>query len=158
MKAQQGFTLIELITVLAILAVLAATAAPKFFNLQKEARKSAINKLRGSVDAARVMASGLLTVNASPGSSSLLIEGSTVTTGSGYPLGTAGGILNAVRLDSSVITTVVGPSANPVISSGMVYFGAKAATTFSTCGFTYSDAATTAGQTAFTSKPVLTGC
>ena len=158
MKPSRGFTLIELIVVLAIVAVLGATAAPKFFNLQKEARKSAVNELRKAVDSARVMAAAVLVANASPASSSLTIEGSTVTMGSGYPLATAGGILNAVRIDSSVFTTVVGPSTNPVISSGMVYFGAKAATTFSTCGFTYSDAATTSGQTAFTSTPVLTGC
>ncbi|MGL4750761.1 MAG: type II secretion system protein, partial [Shewanella sp.] len=39
MKRQQGFTLIELVVVIIILGILAVTAAPKFINLQSDARK-----------------------------------------------------------------------------------------------------------------------
>ena len=158
MNRSRGFTLIELVVVIAILAVLLATAAPKFFDLQKEARKSAVNGLRAAVDASRVMASAMLAAAGSPGNSSLLVEGSTVTMGSGYPTGNANGIVNAVRFDSTVFAATVGPSTAPVISTGMVYFGIKSATSPNTCGFTYSDAATTTGVTAFVSTPVLTGC
>jgi MSHA pilin protein MshA len=49
-QTQQGFTLIEIIAVLVILGVLAATAAPKFVNLQDEARASAAE---GAVSAAQ---------------------------------------------------------------------------------------------------------
>jgi MSHA pilin protein MshA len=49
-QAQQGFTLIEIIAVLVILGILAATAAPKFVNLQDEARASAA---KGAVSAAQ---------------------------------------------------------------------------------------------------------
>ena len=41
MKKQAGFTLIELVIVIIILGILAVTAAPKFLNLQDDARKSA---------------------------------------------------------------------------------------------------------------------
>lgn len=40
MKKQAGFTLIELVIVIIILGILAVTAAPKFLNLQDDARKS----------------------------------------------------------------------------------------------------------------------
>ncbi|MBM7073074.1 prepilin-type N-terminal cleavage/methylation domain-containing protein [Shewanella sp. 202IG2-18] len=42
MQKQQGFTLIELVVVIIILGILAVTAAPKFINLQSDARKSAL--------------------------------------------------------------------------------------------------------------------
>ncbi|MEC8489586.1 MAG: prepilin-type N-terminal cleavage/methylation domain-containing protein, partial [Pseudomonadota bacterium] len=39
-STQQGFTLIELIIVIVLLGILAVTAAPKFLNLQDDARDS----------------------------------------------------------------------------------------------------------------------
>ena len=49
MKAsQQGFTLIELVVVIVILGVLAVTAAPKFINLQDDARTATLNAIKAS--------------------------------------------------------------------------------------------------------------
>lgn len=52
MKRQQGFTLIELVVVIIILGILAVTAAPKFINLQGDARTSAIQGLKGAIQGA----------------------------------------------------------------------------------------------------------
>ncbi|HAA96802.1 MAG TPA: type II secretion system protein, partial [Alteromonas macleodii] len=41
-STQQGFTLIELIIVIVLLGILAVTAAPKFLNLQDDARDSVL--------------------------------------------------------------------------------------------------------------------
>ena len=49
MKNRKGFTLIELVIVIVILGILAAVAAPKFMNLQREAKISVIHGLEGAV-------------------------------------------------------------------------------------------------------------
>ncbi|MBY6019126.1 prepilin-type N-terminal cleavage/methylation domain-containing protein [Halomonas denitrificans] len=49
MKRQQGFTLIELVVVIIILGILAVTAAPKFINLQKDARVATLSGVEGAL-------------------------------------------------------------------------------------------------------------
>ena len=52
MKKQSGFTLIELVIVIVILGILAVTAAPKFLNLQDDAKKSAADGVFSGVSSA----------------------------------------------------------------------------------------------------------
>ncbi|EGR1733924.1 TPA: type II secretion system protein [Vibrio parahaemolyticus] len=52
MKRQGGFTLIELVVVIVILGILAVTAAPRFLNLQEDARASALEGLKGAINGA----------------------------------------------------------------------------------------------------------
>ena len=53
-----GFTLIELIVVIVILGILAVSAAPRFINLQSDARAATLNAMMGAVKSANSLILG----------------------------------------------------------------------------------------------------
>nr|WP_321272523.1 prepilin-type N-terminal cleavage/methylation domain-containing protein [uncultured Tolumonas sp.] len=101
MKRSAGFTLIELIIVIVILGILAVTAAPKFINLQGDARTSTVNGLKGAVQAASSMAYSKAIIagqdKVNPGT--VTINGTSVALVYGYPAATSAGI--ALVIDAS---------------------------------------------------------
>ncbi|MDB1122872.1 type II secretion system protein [Vibrio algarum] len=95
MKRQGGFTLIELVVVIVILGILAVTAAPRFLNLQTDARQASLEGLRGAMQGA----SGIVYAkSAIEGYESVAtatdrtIDGKTVNIAWGYPTATSTGI------------------------------------------------------------------
>ncbi|MNE00684.1 prepilin-type N-terminal cleavage/methylation domain-containing protein [Aeromonas rivipollensis] len=102
MKKQAGFTLIELVIVIIILGILAVTAAPKFLNLQDDAKAAAAQGVQAALQSASSLVyskAALEGVESSNTVKSVSVAGGTVTTLFGYPTADAKGIANAVNLD-----------------------------------------------------------
>ncbi|TLE12442.1 type II secretion system protein [Vibrio cholerae] len=99
MKRQGGFTLIELVVVIVILGILAVTAAPRFLNLQGDARQASLQGLKGAMQGAAGIVYGRAALDGKESVSS----GQSITIGDdnvqlvwGYPAGNANGIGKAV--------------------------------------------------------------
>ncbi|WP_421164549.1 prepilin-type N-terminal cleavage/methylation domain-containing protein [Aeromonas dhakensis] len=104
MKKQAGFTLIELVIVIIILGILAVTAAPKFLNLQDDARKAAADGVKASLQSASQMVyskAAILGIESTSGAVS--VAGSTINTVFGYP--TTDDVGNTVTLDGWAVVS-----------------------------------------------------
>lgn len=63
MYRTKGFTLIELVIVIVILGILTATVAPKFINLQSDAKTARLQGLKGAIESAIDLAHSKLIVD-----------------------------------------------------------------------------------------------
>lgn len=104
MKKQAGFTLIELVIVIIILGILAVTAAPKFLNLQDDAKTAAASGVLAAVQSSsqlvysKAALEGLETASSGAVSGS---DGTTIQVVYGYPKASSDGIEQAVTIDGS---------------------------------------------------------
>ncbi|OEE79580.1 type II secretion system protein [Vibrio genomosp. F6] len=62
MKKNNGFTLIELVVVIVILGILAVTAAPRFLNLQTDARNARLEGMKGAIEGALAIGYGKMAI------------------------------------------------------------------------------------------------
>lgn len=87
MNNKQGFTLIELVVVIVILGILAVTAAPKFLNLQDDAKISALKGLEGAIKGATGIVYGKAAVSGveNQQSAKLVLNGVSTPIRFGYP-------------------------------------------------------------------------
>ena len=140
MKRQGGFTLIELVVVIVILGILAVTAAPKFLNLQSDARASSLQGLKGAMSGASGIVYGKAAINGvETATSETDVDG--IATIYGYPMATTTGIEEAVvglAEDWDSFSQVVSAPANSITYS---FSGSTAPTNFSTgCFVNYAQA------------------
>ncbi|WP_243975029.1 type II secretion system protein [Vibrio natriegens] len=90
MKRQGGFTLIELVVVIVILGILAVTAAPRFLNLQDDARESTIQGLKGAITGAAGITYGKAAIDGQESDTGAISIGSnTLNLVWGYPEATS---------------------------------------------------------------------
>ncbi|OLQ88883.1 MSHA biogenesis protein MshA [Vibrio ponticus] len=157
MKRQGGFTLIELVVVIVILGILAVTAAPRFLNLQDDARVASIQGLKGAIDGAAGITFGKAAVdgveNKQKGDTPAPeVEG--IATNYGYPTATDAGLVKAVvGLDSDWSRAPSGASA--MVITFKMDNADYAKIVASDCYVTYTEA--TGSTAASAAKTSITG-
>ncbi|MDI5876552.1 type II secretion system protein [Shewanella xiamenensis] len=175
MKKQSGFTLIELVVVIIILGILAVTAAPKFINLQGDARLSALNGMKAAIQGANTLVYSKAALSGKEKLSSSTVEiGGTST--SPVNVNIAFGYLKATEADFELALESafdVGADGSPTSASGTADWiikvtagatgspssaevwqkGAPAA-----CKLTYTEAVNATTAPTFSALPAASAC
>ena len=135
MKRQGGFTLIELVVVIVILGILAVTAAPRFINMQGDAREAALQGLVGGMQGGAGIVYGKSAIEGEAAQGTATIDEG-ITTRFGYPTADAAGIVAAVTglgdVNQWKVFSVAGAGATDPAASLVVTFGDGTAATAAT--------------------------
>lgn len=154
MRKQQGFTIIELVVVIVILGILAAIAAPKFLNLQGDARRTVIQGVEGALrGAASIVHAKALIAGGDP--ATVTADGNTYAVSKRYPAATSittASTGSIVSLNPASDFTLV-TSGTPVNAVEVRH--ARAATP-ANCYVRYTEPATLGAEPVFATD--FTGC
>ena len=157
MKRQGGFTLIELVVVIVILGILAVTAAPRFLDLQGDARKASLQGLKGAMQGAAGIVYGKSAIAGieSDASGSVSSGNATVNVVFGYPNASDDGIGNAIAGIDSDWSVVSGGSTSA--GGSVAYsFSGRDSTSAAGCYVNYTSASASGNEPTIT--VVSDGC
>lgn len=170
MQKQNGFTLIELVVVIIILGILAVTAAPKFINLQSDARVSALQGMRASIQGANSLVYSKAAIagkekGGTDGAATLDIG-----LGTGKDINIVYGYMKATKADFEKgldVTFAVGADGKPTTSTDTDEWIIKEETSKvtiwqsgapATCKFTYTQATSTSVAPDVSAAPSTDDC
>ena len=174
MNKQQGFTLVELVVVIIILGILAVTAAPKFINMQSDARVSTLQGVKGAINGANVMVYAKASldgqVKANTNGSGTITLDSKDATGKNITVSTMYGYVKADPADITNVADLAGsdwdvyaankvptePKGMPTPAVNAVVIHQKNAP--ATCYIEYTQASSTALPSFVTTHAVAKGC
>ncbi|MCS6160228.1 type II secretion system protein [Shewanella baltica] len=174
MKRQQGFTLIELVVVIIILGILAVTAAPKFINLQSDARVSALQGAKAAIQGANSLVyskAALAGVEKKPFNDTVapsvnIGTATNIIPHYGYLQAKQSELENAVEMKFDVGTSITDPTATGT-NEWIIFPGSATAGTTVTiwqrgapaaCKFTYTQAVSTSVAPVFSALPAASAC
>ena len=108
MKRSAGFTLIELVIVIVILGILAVTAAPKFLNLQADAKEGVLKGVEASMKSASslVYSKSIIKGVEAKGSGEVTVNTKQVQVEFGYPR--ADEVIGLLDISASSATDATG--------------------------------------------------
>ncbi|NMH65218.1 prepilin-type N-terminal cleavage/methylation domain-containing protein [Shewanella salipaludis] len=162
MQKQQGFTLIELVVVIIILGILAVTAAPKFINLQSDARVSTLQGMQAAIQGANSLVYSKVIIAGNENADTATVNigtGTDANVAYGYLVATTANLQNALELtfgdDWSVQGTptvrVAGdPTADPVTDATPGVIQIRPTDAPATCILTYTEAVNGTSQPTYT--------
>ncbi|MCL1065769.1 prepilin-type N-terminal cleavage/methylation domain-containing protein [Shewanella olleyana] len=111
---QGGFTLIELVVVIIILGILAVVAAPKFINLQGDARVSSLSGMKAAIQSGNTLVyskASLAGIEKDANGTDLDIgTGGDLYTAYGYALATEMDLANVLQNDFNIAVSATDPT------------------------------------------------
>lgn len=146
MKKQGGFTLIELVVVIVILGILAVTAAPRFLNLQGDARQASLQGLKGAIDGAAGIVYGKAAIKGLETAASGSVDSIDIVFG--YPAATSAGI-------GAAVVGLTSDWAVASSSTGSIIYGFQSNTS-DTCAVRYIEAESSSAPP--TTTVITSGC